>query len=128
MNDSGVFANCSLRKLHGHLGLRTQDVRTSQGTVDPGAWLVQTGGQAHDRAVLVRIVTIWAVLWALLWNRLERAQVLLVDRGAHRGKQGGAENPDVILDWETYTRMVAGLAEQQIPAFTDCSESREELG
>jgi hypothetical protein len=105
----------TLRELQSQLGVHTGDVRGLDGRVANDVW---TAG----KDVVVRVVSVWFAIWCLLLNK-PFVGVLLVRRRPYRrplfaphggGRVGFAEpdegTPDVVLDYETYARLLVGLS------------------
>lgn len=109
-----TFRDQTFRQLHEQVGLDTEDVRQIDGEVSADRWLARIPGRAFDGTLFVRIVSVWRAILALLFNRVQERHVLLVWRGNHTGDVGGAERPDVLLDWDTYVMMLAGLKREQL--------------
>lgn len=85
------------------MGVATTPVYGADGRELAGAFLV--------RGIPVRVVGWWRALLAVLFGRT--GGILLRRRGKHR--DGGPISPTVVLDYETYTRMLVGLKRVELP-------------
>lgn len=70
----------------------------------------------------VRVLPFWRALLALLFGR--HAGVLIITRG--RLVRGQPRAPLVLIDWESYSRMVLGLKPPVLPD-VDCDVDGAEL-
>lgn len=103
----------SLRLLHEVGALETSDVHLASGLPRRDAWLLPGG-------VLVQVMA--ALRWLYYATFGGFRGVLIRDRGEKRA-------PMVLLDWETYSRMVVGLKPEALksimPALDGTSESED---
>jgi hypothetical protein len=103
----------SLRILHEVGALETRDVHLASGQPRRDAWLLPGG-------VLVQVISALRWFWYAATGGFRG--VLIRDRGEKRA-------PMVMLDWETYSRMVVGLKPEALrsilPALDGTSEHED---
>lgn len=92
----------------------------------PKPWSEMSAFHFLVSGIGVRVLERWSLVWrALLWLMFRHhAGILIVTRG--RLARGQPRAPLVVIDWETYSRMVLGLKPPPL-ADIDCDVSGAEL-